>query len=245
MSFSNKIIYSLVIPCYNEEANLSNLIASCKEILVSSEYELVLVNNGSTDNTKNMLTVFSKQYSNITIVNIKKNIGYGDGILQGLYKASGKIIGWTHADNQTHPNDFVRAINEFKNNNKLDFVKGRRYGRPITDKFFSKGMEIFETILLRTNFNEINAQPNVFRKEFMNYWENPPLDFSLDLYVYFMAKKKGLMIKRINVFFGPRLFGNSKWNTGILERLKFIKRTIKFSLKLRKYLNGNNFTQKK
>ena len=106
-------------------------------------------------------------------------------------------------------------------------------------------MGIFDSILLNVNLFEINAQPTVFKREFMSYWDKPPLDFSLDLYVYYVAKKLNLNIKRVKVFFGPRLFGTSKWNTGMSQRIKFIRRIIQYSFQLKKQLNGNNITQKK
>ena len=240
-----KVKYSLIIPCYNEAENLPQLIANCKKVLSIDGYEIIFVNNGSKDNSSSVFLDLTKDYNNIKIVEIENNIGYGDGILKGLMLATGDIIGWTHADNQTHPSDFIKAVDLFTKYKNLDFVKGNRYGRSFLDRIFSLGMGIFDSILLRVNLFEINAQPTVFKKEFMSSWESPPIDFSLDLYVYFKATKLNLKIKRIKVFFGPRLFGTSKWNTGINQRVKFIKRTIEYSFQLKKQLNGNNITQKK
>lgn len=246
MQYSNKKIkYSLIIPCYNEAENLPQLIANCDGVLSIDEYEIIFVNNGSNDNSSSIFFNLTKNYNNTTIVNIENNVGYGNGILQGLKAANGNIIGWTHADNQTDPNDFIKAIDLFNNNQNLDFVKGKRYGRGLIDRIFSFGMGIFDSILLNVNLFEINAQPTVFKREFMSYWDKPPLDFSLDLYVYYVAKKLNLNIKRVKVFFGPRLFGTSKWNTGMSQRIKFIRRIIQYSFQLKKQLNGNNITQKK
>ena len=112
-------------------------------------------------------------------------------------------------------------------------MKGKRKKRKLSENFFSIGMSIFESILFQTTFSEINAQPNLFSRDFFLSLKQPPNDFSLDLYVYFKAKKDNLHIKRFNVYFHDRIFGESKWNTSVLNRLKFIKRTISFSLKLR------------
>ena len=64
----------------------------------------------------------------------------------------------------------------------------------------------------------------IFHKSFFNSWKNPPNDFSLDLFAYFMAKKCDLNIKRFNVRFDRRLYGKSHWNKGFKEKLKFIKK---------------------
>ena len=107
--------YSLVIPCFNEAENILPLIDKLKNnILKKKKIEVILVNNGSTDNTLSILKDQEKKFSNIVIVNIKTNIGYGNGIISGLKKSTGNIVGWTHADLQTDPNDFLIGIDLFK-----------------------------------------------------------------------------------------------------------------------------------
>ena len=64
-------------------------------------------------------------------------------------------------------------------------------------------------------------------------WQQFRIDFNG---AYFHAKNKGYKILRFPVFFGPRIFGESKWNFGLQSRFKFIKRTVDYSLKLRKDL---------
>ena len=71
---------SIVIPCYNEEKNLKILFNSIKSILKNKSIQFVLVNNGSTDNTKNIFNSLNNR--NILKVNIKENIGYGHGIIR-------------------------------------------------------------------------------------------------------------------------------------------------------------------
>ena len=94
-------------------------------------------------------------------------------------------------------------------------------------------MSLFETFLLGKLIYDINAQPTIFPKKFFNSWINPPKDFSLDLYSYYLAKKNNYEIKRIRVNFLKRLSGQSKWNINFISRVRFILRTIKYSLKLK------------
>lgn len=233
MLHSNKIKYSLIIPCYNEENNLDTLIDNCSSLLSNNEIEVILVNNGSEDNSAFKLNQYVSGYENLKVVNLDKNLGYGGGILEGLKASKGDIIGWTHADNQTHPEDFLKAIKLFKDE-KTILVKGYRYGRSLTDYIFSYGMGLFETILLKKWLVEINAQPTVFNRSFFESWNDPPKDFSLDLYAYYIAVLRKISVKRFKVYFGPRLYGESKWNFGFSSKLKFIKRTITFSFELKR-----------
>lgn len=230
---------SLVIPCYNESENLNILIDRCKELFQNEGgIEIVIVDNGSNDNTADILNQKTNHLNFITRVNITNNVGYGHGILAGLKAAKGEILSWTHADLQTDLLDILNGLSIFEdsNNPELLFVKGKRYGRPFFDVFFTVGMSIFETIFLRKHLWDINAQPTMFHRSFYNVWDMPPNDFSLDLYAYYMAKKSNLVIKRFPVIFSERIHGFSKWNFGLMSKYRFIIRTLSYSISLKRRL---------
>lgn len=225
--------YSLIIPCYNEAKNLPLLLARC-ELLSSSDFEVIIVDNGSTDETADVLIDLLPSYPGCSSIRVPVNMGYGYGIVEGLKCARGSIIGWTHADLQTDPCDALRAVKIFEAHGTDLFVKGRRYGRPYLDVIFTVAMSIFETVLLRRRMSDINAQPTMFSREFFLSWAYPPADFSLDLYAYYLGKEKGLKEKRFAVKFGERAHGASHWNVDWKSKMKFIRRTVDFSLQLRK-----------
>jgi hypothetical protein len=77
----------------------------------------------------------------------------------------------------------------------------------------------------------------MFSRGFFESWENPPHDFSLDLYVYFTARAQGLAVYRFPVEFGERAHGVSHWNVNWAAKVKFIRRTIDFSFELKKRLS--------
>ena len=226
---------SIIIPCYNEAKNIPLLISRCQKVIAKEkDVEIVIVDNGSTDNTSEVIDELISNIHLISRVHVEVNIGYGHGILAGLNSASGEILSWTHADLQTDPLDLLNGLLFFKNssNSELLFVKGRRYGRPISDVIFTIGMGIFETFLMRKFMWDINAQPTMFHRNFFLTWGSPPHDFSLDLFAYYMAKKSNLEIKRFRVLFGERAHGVSNWNINFLSKYNFIKRTLFYSFKL-------------
>jgi len=227
---------SIVVPCYNEEDNIPLILERFNDAIKREDVEVVLVDNGSTDGSAEVLSRLLPQYPFARTVKVPVNQGYGYGILQGLKECEGEYIGWTHADMQTDPADVLKALDLIEEEKGLVFVKGNRRGRPLFDVFFTVGMSVFETCYLREKLYDINAQPNIFPKVFYQGWENPPHDFSLDLYALYMARKKGLRVVRFAVEFPKRLHGTSKWNTGLAAKWKFIKRTMEFSVKLKKSL---------
>ena len=230
---SNKLKTSLIIPCYNEGPNLLKLFNRCRKLFNNNQIEIIFVNNGSNDNSQKIFEILKKKNSNLKVLSIKKNKGYGYGIIRGIKISTGDILSFTHSDLQTDPTDILKGIKIFKKYGLNNFVKGKRYGRSIFDIFFTISMSIFESILFFKPFWDINAQPTMFPRKLFNICKNPPHDFSLDLYFYYKAIESGLKIKRFPVYFAKRNHGNSKWNTGFMSRYKFIIKTLNFSLSLK------------
>lgn len=229
---------SLVIPCYNEAANLPLLVARLRETFLDERAEVVLVDNGSTDATPAVLAGLLAGQQRIRSLRVEVNQGYGYGILAGLRAARGEVIGWTHADMQTDPLDALRGLALYDAAGDAGglFVKGRRYGRPAADVAFTVGMSLFETVLLRRRMWDINAQPTLFPRAFFERWREPPHDFALDLYAYHQALQHGLAVRRFDVRFGERAHGSSHWNVNWRAKLRFIRRTVDFSMRLRQGL---------
>ncbi|WP_160309528.1 glycosyltransferase [Lysobacter capsici] len=233
-----RLSLSLVIPCYNEAANLPLLVARLRETFLDDRAEVVLVDNGSTDDSPAVLARLLAGQERIRSVRVEVNQGYGYGILTGLRAARGDVLGWTHADMQTDPQDALRGLVLYDQaaDPARVFVKGRRYGRPAADVAFTVGMSVFETVLMSRRMWDINAQPTLFPRAFFERWREPPHDFALDLYAYYQALRDGLRVQRFAVRFGERAHGSSHWNVNWQAKLRFIKRTVDFSLRLRQGL---------
>lgn len=228
---------SLVIPCFNESSNLHRLTASIDELVPSDDIEIVLVDNGSTDDTPTILADLLATRPHIRTLKVERNQGYGFGILQGLDIAEGRYLAWTHADMQTDPRDILAGlalVREHGHSTRL-FIKGKRYGRSFRDLVFTWGMAAFERVVLGTSLWDINAQPNIFHREFFESWLSPPHDFSLDLYAYYKAVQNGLQVHRFPVYFGPRLSGEGH-NETLSAKLRYSQRVVSYSWRLKRHL---------
>jgi len=230
---------SIIVPCYNEASNIPLILERFKESITRDDIELLLVNNGSTDNSQEVMESLIPKNPFARIVNVKVNQGYGYGIISGLRAGNGEYLAWTHADMQTDPHDVIKALDIIEGEAEPEkvFVKGNRKKRPFADIFFTTGMGIFESIYLGTSLMDVNAQPNLFHRSFFELWESPPDDFSLDLYAFYMARHKKIKVIRFPVLFTERIHGHSHWNVDWESKMKFIKRTLDFSFKLKKRLH--------
>jgi polyisoprenyl-phosphate glycosyltransferase len=239
---------SLIIPCFNEAGNAEQLVGRAKlAIEAAPNLDVVFVDNGSSDGTYELIKKLTENIDRLSLHSVERNIGYGNGIKHGLSFAKGEVVGWTHADLQTDPFDAVRAMESFPKDQRLFLIKGARSGRPLSDKFFTFGMSLFETVLFRQKLWDINAQPTMFSRRILPIILEGPDDFSLDLFALIAAKKNGFLELRFPVHFGPRFSGESKWNTSQSARMRFIRRTIEFSLNLakRRWPNADSSTQGK
>lgn len=228
--------FSLVIPCYNEARSLPELADRAAFVARRGGGEVILVDNGSTDETPELMPELVRTSEGVQTVRVEENRGYGFGITSGLAHARGRFVGWTHADLQTDPADVLRVLPTLESTEGPVFAKGRRFGRDIGDRVFTVGMSVFESALLRTRLSDINAQPTIFSRELLDEWGPPPTDFSLDLFAYYRAKRLGFRVVRFPVVFAPRRFGTSSWNVDLAAKRRFIRRTVDFSLRLRRTL---------
>lgn len=232
----------IVIPCYNEGLSIKDLVANCNYVSLTASVRFILVDNGSVDDTWDQLVLLAGNSDNFKLHKVNHNKGYGGGILEGLKLTEAEYVGWMHADLQTRPEDLIQ-IGEYLsvlNPNQNIFIKGKRRNRPNIDLFFSAGMSIFESLIFGKKMTEINAQPTIFSRALLNEFLKPPLDFMLDLYAYNMATSLGYKQKKFLVNFGQRKYGVSSWNKNVFSRVKFIYKTIRFSLILRFRNYDNN-----
>ncbi len=231
---------SLIIPCFNEEKNLKELFKNISLLFQDFpeiQIEILIVDNGSTDNSngyiKNSDLYLKKK---INLIEIKKNIGYGNGIYQGILASSKEYIGWCHADLQTDPQDVIKIF--LKSKQKLlsenCIIKGRRTNRNLIDYFFTAGMSILTFCLFQIKLNDINAQPKIFKRNFVDKLKEYPKDFSFDLYFLLVAKKQKLKIYEYPVVWNKRYAGEAKGGGSIGLKIKLTLRTLKFMIRLLK-----------
>ena len=231
---NNKIKLSIVIPCFNEGENLPLLVKKIQ--LIKKDFcEIILVNNGSTDSTKFFLKDLKTDFK-LRIVNLEKNLGYGGGILKGIEASIGEVISWTHSDLQTDLMDVLDCykLYESKTDPKNFIIKGKRFDRNFFDVFFTFMMSLISSFFMGYRLSDINAQPKMFHRDFLNEFENVPTDFSLDLFLLYKAKKKNKIILEYPVKFNNRLYGESKGGGSIRGKIKLIIRTLKYIIKLNK-----------
>lgn len=234
---------AIIIPCYNERDNLPLIVSRLREAVGSrTDVEVVLVDNGSTDGSDNVLASLLAGEDFIRSVKVPQNQGYGYGILYGLQATEAENLSWTHADMQTDPKDVLTAYDLLQAHAGQDvIVKGRRMNRKWLEAFFTFGMQIVASLALGVKLDDVNAQPKVFSRRFYQSFisTKAPYDFSLDLFLLYQAKMNGYKTLEVPVIFANRLHGEAKGGGSWKTRIKLIKRTFAYIFELRRALKSN------
>jgi glycosyltransferase involved in cell wall biosynthesis len=242
-SEKNKIILSVIVPCYNEEQSLLSLYSKISFCLdTCRKLQFIFLENGSIDSSRIIFEELRLQSShpNLQFVSLADNKGYGYGIKSCIPHARGSFIGWTHGDNQTDILDIIRFYNILENLSDrtgvvpLLALKGVRYARSIADSAVSSAMTILASIIYFPFFmSEINAQPSIYSSNLFRSIESFPDDYNIDAFCWIYARIHKYRIIRLPVLFPPREYGQSSWNVSFSSKVRFMYRQFVFLLSYR------------
>ena len=202
---------TILFPCYNEEATVEYVITQALSIIPEycNDYEIIVVNDGSTDRTGEILNSLVLKHNEIRIVNHKKNKGYGAALASGFENSTKEFIFYTDADGQQN----LREIGKFlpwAENDRI--IIGYRQGRK--DSMMRIFASRFYHFLIRFVFNlrvkDINCPFKLFPNKLFERIKVDSKFFFVDTEILLKAKKEGYRIKEIGVTHLPRRAGKSK-----------------------------------
>ena len=165
---------SVIIPCYNEEHTILKVIKSVHESLNRYEYEIILVDDGSTDNTKVLLDEYSRRDEKVEVIYHDINSGKGASLRTGFKAAIGDVVIIQDADLEYDPSEYSKLFKPIQDG-KADVVYGSRFKSGDTTRvlfFWHKMGNLFLTglsnLLTNLNLTDIESCYKVFRKEILD-----------------------------------------------------------------------------
>jgi len=192
---------SIVIPAKNEEKHVGKLIDKIEDLNLDSKnlkLEIIAVNDGSTDRTKDVILKKMRKYKNVKIVSYKKNRGKTYACVRGVKKAKGRWIIIMDADLQHDPQDIKKFIKSMKG---ADIIIGERPMNkiPIIRKISNIVAAKFINFFTERNFDDVLCGYRAIKKEKFNQLGLKDGRYEIEIDMILNAIKLGMSIKTIKV----------------------------------------------
>ena len=226
-------MFSIVIPIFNEEHNLITLIKEIKLSLKSyNEYELIFVNDFSTDNTLSVLKK-QKKIFNFKIINNKTNLGQSFSILNGIKNSNYNTIITLDGDGQNNPKDIPTLLEFYNKTKDASLVGGIRYKRRdnIIKIISSRLANFVRSKILKDECKDTGCSLKVFDKNIFLKFEY--FD-GMHRFIPALFKGFGYNTYFLNVDHRKRKYGTSKYGTFLR-----LVNGIRDMIKVKKMINKN------
>jgi len=220
MAVQNK--YSVVLPTYNERKNLPIIVWLLNETFVKNglEYEIVIVDDASPDNTAEIAKQLQKAYPGRIILKQRAGkLGLGTAYVHALQFTTGNFVIIMDADFSHHPK-FIPEMIRLQETDDFDIVTGSRYngngagvyGWDLKRKLVSKGANIFADTLLQPGVSDLTGSFRLYKRDVLEQTmakvQSKGYVFQMELIC--LAKSMGYTVAEVPITFVDRVYGESK-----------------------------------
>ncbi len=204
--------YSVVVPVYNEEESVKPLAFAIKRVMdaLKEAYEIVFVNDGSTDRTHAYLTKLRETIPSLKILTLDENSGQTTSLKLGFEMSKGDIVITMDGDLQNDPRDIPLLLHKLGAG--VDVVCGWRKNRhdSLWKKLASKIANIVQREVFRSNLHDISCTLRAYRKDALNGLD---LDWKgAHRFIPYLLINNKRSVAEVVVKHHPRKFGKSKYS---------------------------------
>ena len=217
---------SVVIPCYNEEQTVLQIVKKVQGVLVDNEYEIIIIDDFSTDNTKQVIDSIIANDNSVKAVCHDKNKGKGAALRSGFNRSSGGVIIIQDADLEYDPNEYIKLLKPIMTG-KADVVYGSRfksgdearvlyYWHRLGNLFLTWLSNIFTNL----NLTDMETCYKVFRKEVLEQIiiEEDRFGFEPEITAKIAKIRPRIRIYEVGISYYGRTYEEGKkitWKDGI------------------------------
>jgi glycosyltransferase involved in cell wall biosynthesis len=218
---------TLILPAYNEAAAIAHSIRAAVTALdeLSLSYEVLVVDDGSRDETAAIATAETQRFQQVRVVSLGRNVGYGAALRRGFREARFDSVAFTDADGQFDLRELARLLAPAKD---FDLVCGFRIDRQDhwTRKLYSRGYNLLVRTLLGTRVRDCDCALKILRRDQMLALGLESNDFFINAELLTRAQLAGLSVAEVGVSHYPRVRGESK--VSILHIFPVLATLIRF-----------------
>jgi glycosyltransferase involved in cell wall biosynthesis len=199
---------SVFFPCYNEAGNLQRVYSSASAVLksIALDYEIILVNDGSTDGTKQIANLLAANDPQVKVVHHSANLGYGAALQSGFRAASKSLVFYTDGDGQFSLDELPPLLPLMK---QFDIVSCYRINRQegFIRRFNGWGWTSFVCFVFDLKLRDINCAFKLYRRGIFDKMELRSTSALINAEILARATRRGLSITQVGVHHFPRMKG--------------------------------------
>lgn len=219
---------SIVVPAYNEETSLRILLEELEYFFktFNCSYEVIFIDDGSSDNTFNILKEAASKNPNYKAIRLRRNYGQSAALLAGFDASSGDVIVPLDADLQNDPSDIPKLLHLITEG--YDVVSGWRKNRQ--DRFFDRKIPSMLankliSLVSGINLHDFGCTLKAYKREVL---EGIRVYGELHRFLPICASWNGAKVTEVEVNHKPRVFGKSKYGIGRTYKVLLDLIVIKF-----------------
>jgi glycosyltransferase involved in cell wall biosynthesis len=202
--------YSVIIPLKNEEDNIRELVSELEPVMsgLSLPWELIVIDDGSTDKTLAILESLRKEKNYLRIIKFKKNYGQSSAFDAGFKAAKGEFVITMDGDRQNDPADIPKLIQAAM---EADLVCGIRAKRkdPISKKWISKGANFIRSRFCEDGVKDTGCSLKLYRR---SCFDKIKLYNGMHRFLPALFLIEGFKISEVPVNHRERVMGTTKYN---------------------------------
>ncbi|MBD3250405.1 MAG: glycosyltransferase [Candidatus Pacebacteria bacterium] len=225
---------SVFFPCFNEAANLPLLIEQAQKEVpkLAKKYELIIVNDGSSDDTLEVAAALQKKYPQLRLVSHQQNLGYGEALATGFQESRFDWIFFTDGDNQfdlSELAEFIPYAGQYQV--VIGYRKNRAEGW--TRQIYAEILKLFVKLVFRLHVKDVDCAFKLFKAEVIKPLELISTGGFVSSEFLYRLKKQGIEFKQLPVTHLPRQFGTPTGNSlRVLVKAGWDALRLYFKLKL-------------
>lgn len=211
---------SIVIPVYNESAYIIRCLKNVIQVnLHNFEKEIIVINDGSTDDTLNLIEKFNQENTKIKIITLPISQGKGEALKKGIQAATGEFVIVQDGDLEYDPSDYLAILSKFENKATNVVYGSRILGAKIYHNYSANIFFLIGGLLLTKTVNiifgtKLTDQPtgykswrNILSKNLLKYCQSNGFEYEVEMTVFFSQKNK---IKEVPIHYYPRSVSHGK-----------------------------------
>lgn len=212
----SKLLGSLTLffPCYNDRGSIAGMIEAARNVAeeLSGDYEILVIDDGSTDGSRELLESLKKAYPALRVIFHEKNLGYGAAIASGYRQASKEWVFYTDGDGQYEPADLRRLAPFAAQHDCINGTIERRHDSPL--RILTGGLyRMACRLLFGVRFYDVNCDFRLMRRRLVENIRFTARSGAFGLELVAKLERAGTVIHGVPVRHLPRAHGRSQFFT--------------------------------